>query len=343
MASTTVSNKNCVMATNCVMTSNTVMRKFKITNKKTKCLPLMRHYKMLVANNGDVLGGNKRSVVTQIISADGTWTTSYAENQLPYENNRPALLSANPPSWADPLDPNTIDFTKRPGCKFLKRSASGKPINPMGKTGSVGRGQLGNWAGNRAGDSIISTFKKKDGQLELTNGLPTLLFIGVCRGDKGRGDSEFALPGGMIKTTQLPDGTLVYENYLHGITRELFEEAYDVKEEEGKKEKEYVENLIKREGYVLFGCIDNNDKQTELDDYIDDVRNTDEAWMEGVAVAWHDHQGHVFEKLTKKLKAGDDAAKSLVLSYHPNDKTFKLFASHGNLVIHHYNNLVEIV
>jgi ADP-ribose pyrophosphatase len=39
--------------------------------------------------------------------------------------------------------------------------------------------------------------------------------------------------------------------------------------------------------------------------YVDDPRNTDNAWMETVAMNFHDESGDIFSKF--KLHAGDDA------------------------------------
>lgn len=38
----------------------------------------------------------------------------------------------------------------------------GYPVNPVGRTGIVGRGLLGRWGPNHAADPIVSTFKRND-------------------------------------------------------------------------------------------------------------------------------------------------------------------------------------
>jgi len=146
----------------------------------------------------------------------------------------------------------------------------------------------------------------------------------------------------MLKYTTLPDGTTEYECYLYGTIRELFEETFDITEDEGAVEKAYVEKLIKKDGYILFGCTDKAEKTCAADGVIDDPRNTDHAWMEGVTVAWHDAEGRIFNKLVSKLKAGDDAAKAYVMTYHPEDKDFAMYALHGEYIKQHYKNLVQI-
>ena len=320
-----------------------VIRTFKLVNLKQKFAPLTTHKKMLVEKDDETKGGSMRvSIAPEDISWD---LVSKTKPYKPYENNRPVYFSATPPEWADPLNPGEINFAKRPGSNFLHFTMEGRPINPIGRTGSSGRGLLGKWGGNQAGDPLFTSFErnKTTGELILRNGLPTLRFIGIIRKDKGGGDSEKALPGGMLNYKTLPDGTTEYECYLYGTIRELFEESFDVTEDEGKAEKEYVEKLIKSDGYILFGCTDKAEKTCAADGVIDDPRNTDHAWMEGVTVAWHDKDGPIFDKLVSKLKAGDDAAKAYVMTYHPDDLDFEMFALHGDYVKQHYKNLVQIV
>lgn len=38
----------------------------------------------------------------------------------------------------------------------------GYPVNPIGRTGIIGRGLLGRWGPNHAADPIVSTFKRND-------------------------------------------------------------------------------------------------------------------------------------------------------------------------------------
>lgn len=45
--------------------------------------------------------------------------------------------------------------------------------------------------------------------------------------------------------------------------------------------------------------------------YVDDIRNTDNAWMETTCVNFHDESGTAFSKF--KLKSGDDAGDVSIL------------------------------
>ena len=57
--------------------------------------------------------------------------------------------------------------------------------------------------------------------------------------------------------------------------------------------------------------------------YVDDPRNTDNSWMETIAVNFHDEKGDSVAKF--KLHAGDDAAKVQWMDVH---SKIKLYASH---------------
>lgn len=61
--------------------------------------------------------------------------------------------------------------------------------------------------------------------------------------------------------------------------------------------------------------------------YVDDPRNTDNAWMETIAYNFHDESGEVVGQL--KLQAGDDAVGVRWIDI---DSTIRLYASHSNIV-----------
>ncbi len=61
--------------------------------------------------------------------------------------------------------------------------------------------------------------------------------------------------------------------------------------------------------------------------YVDDPRNTDNAWMETVAVSFHDDQGTTFGAFN--LHAGDDAA---AVKWMTIEKDMALYASHRDFV-----------
>lgn len=57
--------------------------------------------------------------------------------------------------------------------------------------------------------------------------------------------------------------------------------------------------------------------------YVDDPRNTDNAWMETIACSFHDDDGHVLGDL--KLEAGDDAG---AVRWMDINKDIDLYANH---------------
>lgn len=61
--------------------------------------------------------------------------------------------------------------------------------------------------------------------------------------------------------------------------------------------------------------------------YVDDPRNTDNAWMETAAMNFHDETGDQVGKLN--LEAGDDAAK---VKWSEVDSSSKLYASHSEII-----------
>lgn len=61
--------------------------------------------------------------------------------------------------------------------------------------------------------------------------------------------------------------------------------------------------------------------------YMDDPRNTDNAWMETEAVNYHDETGEIMDHLP--LKAGDDAKD---MKWVDISEKLKLYASHSQLI-----------
>lgn len=61
--------------------------------------------------------------------------------------------------------------------------------------------------------------------------------------------------------------------------------------------------------------------------YVEDPRNTDNSWIETVAVHFHDETGDILTGL--ELKAGDDAAK---VKWTSIDCTLPLYANHSVFV-----------
>jgi len=122
-----------------------------------------------------------------------------------------------------------------------------------------------------------------------------LEFVAIQRGDCG----EWALPGGMVDPG---------EEISQTLTREFSEEALDGAQ---------LPDELTKKGHELYRG------------YVDDPRNTDNAWMETVCVNFHDDaNGKYTDKL--ELKAGSDAANVRWIKLP--DENLKLYASHQKLV-----------
>ncbi|CAG9805937.1 unnamed protein product [Chironomus riparius] len=172
------------------------------------------------------------------------------------------------------------------------------PLNPFGRTGITGRGILGRYGPNHAADPIVSTWKR-DRNNEIVkheDGYPILRVLCIQRGDT----KEIALPGGMVDPGEQVSVTL---------KREFIEEALN-----GKIQESELDDFFNKGDEVYKG-------------YVDDPRNTDNAWMETVAVNFHDEDGTFLNKL--KFEAGDDA---IGIHWIEVSKDVKLYASHAKLI-----------
>jgi ADP-ribose pyrophosphatase YjhB (NUDIX family) len=123
--------------------------------------------------------------------------------------------------------------------------ASGRPLNPYGRTGLSGRGKLYNWGPNHAADPIVTRVSAADpNELEV---------VVIQRGDSG----AWAFPGGMIDPGEEPE---------HAARREFEEEAMNVPTEQKAEAKAIASKIFAPDrGTVVYTG------------YIDDPRNTDHA------------------------------------------------------------------
>jgi ADP-ribose pyrophosphatase len=181
------------------------------------------------------------------------------------------------------------------------------PLNPMGRTGLRGRGCLGRWGPNHAADPIVTTWKHDEKGKTVTDEVtkkPVLQFIAIQRRDT----KEWAIPGGMVDPGEKVTDTL---------KREFGEEALNSLETDGRKKKKLmkeIEKFFKGGTEVYRG-------------YVDDPRNTDNAWMETVAMNFHDESGKTVGRF--RLQSGDDAVG---VKWMDVNRDLKLFASHVDMI-----------
>lgn len=106
------------------------------------------------------------------------------------------------------------------------------------------------------------------------------------------------------------------EKISQTLKREFMEEAldsYNMNENDRKKYQTKLNELFEKGNEIYRG-------------YVDDPRNTDNAWMETIAVNFHD-ENDLFRNL--KLSAGDDAGKVCWMDINSG---LKLYASHSKFI-----------
>jgi ADP-ribose pyrophosphatase len=170
------------------------------------------------------------------------WETDLPGYKPPYYVS-PVVLkndcTVNPAGWADPENVAPIAVPAESFAGPLSFDETGRPMNPVGRTGIAGRGLLGKWGPNYAADPIITRINSETRQVEM---------LAVQRRDNG----QWAIPGGMVDKGEEVSKTLA---------RELEEETGVV--------------LDMSKGHLIYRG------------YIDDPRNTDNAWMETTAKHLH--------------------------------------------------------
>ncbi|KAL5010117.1 hypothetical protein ScPMuIL_012422 [Solemya velum] len=206
------------------------------------------------------------------------------------------------PSWADSLDLLNLPLGSRDAMHFNRydkeakvdrqshhgvyRVENGLPVNPRGRTGIIGQGLLGHWGPNHTGDQIVTRWKLDEGRNKVKeNFQPVLEFVAVQRSD----NKMWAIPGGFCDP-----GTDV-SNVLQA---EFNEEALgDLMKDENYKKK----NLNKLKDLFATG-------EKIYKGYVDDPRNTDNAWIETVCVNYHDEEGSTLHPFRLKAGSSNDAA-----------------------------------
>lgn len=144
----------------------------------------------------------------EVPEAMHSWDVPYPEYNPPYFTDQSVLTDGVRQGWADPEDIHSVDFSNRSShLGAIRFDVDGYPLNPLGRMGIRGRGELGVWGPNHAADPIVIAPDEE--------GAAHVLLI--QRGDQSPADPRsWALPGGMVN----PGETLT-----RAALRELDEEA----------------------------------------------------------------------------------------------------------------------
>ncbi|XP_043650761.1 ADP-ribose pyrophosphatase, mitochondrial [Drosophila teissieri] len=210
---------------------------------------------------------------------------------------------ADPPLPSDTFRPqwNQLDGqVNRESFHGAYNVQNGLPLNPIGRTGLTGRGSLGRWGPNHAADPIVTRWKRNDQGAIVANpatGKNILQMVAIQRSD----NKLWAIPGGMVDPG---------ENVSATLKREFTEEALNFTDKANM-----VERFFQAGGVQVY------------QGYVDDFRNTDNAWMETTALNFHDEDGSQVGQL--ELVAGDDATN---VRWTDVDSNLKLHANHADIV-----------
>ena len=244
------------------------------------------------------------------------WTVAlpgYTPTQFTAGSVRANGADVNPKGWADPHNFSAIpkeDWAARLSYEGdIKIGTDGLPRNPRGRTGMCERGLLGKWGPNHAADPIVTRFAPED-EPDISDEKPwkksRLQVVAIKRRDCG----AWALPGGMVD---------VGESVSVTVRREFAEEAgHHLADPVLHARFEQLSARLFSSGQVVYRG------------YVDDPRNTDNAWME--TTAFHFHCDAEMAALLP-LHAGDDAADVTWLDVDDADERYvRLYASHKQLV-----------
>lgn len=165
---------------------------------------------------------------------------------------------------------------------------SNKPLNPWGRTGLRGRGVLGKWGPNHAADPLVTRWTLDEAgnkRIQQDSGKPILEFVCIQRADSG----VWAIPGGMVDPGERIATTLKREFMEEALdstatARQNIDQLNDVVTDFFEHGEE-VSNIssVRSKMLMIFSKIYRG--------YVDDPRNTDNAWMETVVMHFHDESG----------------------------------------------------
>lgn len=193
-------------------------------------------------------------------------------------------------------------------------SSSHKPINPFKRTGLLGRGVLGKFGPNHAADPIVvrynNPYQCADELFDLSTCCKHLEFVGIQRADT----LQWAIPGGMVDANEDVSKTLL---------REFKEEAANESES------------------TLLDSIFKNPQNQRLvyAGYVDDPRNTDNAWIETTAKLFFS-----VDNCAKDLRLKEDQQETVAAKWIKfSDLTdIDVFANHKDLLLKAFDMCMQM-
>lgn len=268
--------------------------------------------------NATYLGGPERAHVDD---SNVPWTSRF-DDYSPFEYLAPSVAAQ--PVWADDRKKlAAMMFNKIDGNvsrvsyegTYALDPKSGMPLNPRGRTGICERGLLGRYGPNHAADPVVTRWKRdaKGKIMFSADHKPMVEFVAIKRKDTG----EWGFPGGMVEPGATVNRTLLAEFGEEAMN------SLEMTPEEHRDMEQKLGEFFKNGTVVYQG-------------YVDDPRNTDNAWMETVAMHFHDEKGDVVGRFN--LKSGDDAGE---VAWTTITADLKLYASHAVFLHQAWKNLLD--
>eukprot|EP00116_Pleurobrachia_bachei_P001993 sb/3462255/ len=199
---------------------------------------------------------------------------------------------------------------------------NGYPRNPKGRTGLRGRGQLLRWGPNPGGEPIITRWAR-DNTGALLNRPVIIALCSRMESGKNRPNQEILVLNWLITSHDALGGLTANEEETKSIMNML---------------REHLELGIAVRVDILHYC-----KYSQCSDhsspylremrigsdlgYVDDPRNTDNAWVESSAINYHDSLGTSFSKFP--LRAQDvGAGETIAAEWIALSKNINLYGNH---------------
>lgn len=234
------------------------------------------------------------------------WTTPWPE-YTPVDFTHNIILAQ--PAWADPMQMDHVDMTSRMSFEgpIAYDAVTQRPLNPRGRTGTTGRGILGKWGPNHAADPIVIRRNPAAASGRTTTTAwndGTFQMVAIKRKDTG----EWAIPGGMVDPGEHVSLTL---------RREFTEETGAIEDADERAFFEAQLDTVFADGRMVY------------EGYVDDPRNTDNAWLETTVHLFFVTDGAIAASL--KLVGGDDASHARWLTIDDTHMS-TLYADHITFV-----------